>query len=413
MMHKVEVMKIVHIATTDFGGAFKAVQRIRNSMQPYCEQADILVRSRFFETDTIEVVNTLQKRILSKGRNFLNLLLSHGEVVTDWFGADLSRHLKVRQADVIILHWVNSFVSSKSVKRLARLRKPIIWVMHDMWVFTGGCHYDSYCDGYEKGCGNCPYLGKRLKKDISYWNLKVKKRLFDNVDILFIAISQWEKECALNSIPLKGKNVIWVSNPVDISVFCPLNRDNIKKKYGVAGKKVILFGADKALENPMKGFSYLIDALQYLEGEKYLAVCFGKAPKNKRIMMKHMEIHYLGEIRDEKELSEWYNIADVFVAPSLQEGFGYTVCEALACGTPVTAFAVGGMLDQIIHEKNGYLAKLYDAEDLAAGIKCCVENRERFGAAARERVVSCNSYKVIGERYKKLCQEAIESNGSE
>ncbi|MCM1236227.1 MAG: hypothetical protein NC489_39610 [Ruminococcus flavefaciens] len=186
--------------TTDFGGAFKAVQRIQDCMELYHVQSDILVRSQSFKTNTIEVMNTPIRRLISKSRNLLNLLLSHGEVVTDLFGADLSGHSKVKEADVIILHWVNSFISGKSIRKLTRLHKPIIWVMHDMWVFTGGCHCDRYCGRYEEGCGCCPFLGGRLKKDISYWNLRYKKRVLDHADIKFVAISKWEEKCATNLI---------------------------------------------------------------------------------------------------------------------------------------------------------------------------------------------------------------------
>lgn len=400
-------MKIVHVTTTDFGGAFKAVERIQDSIRYYSEQSDILVRSRFFETDTIEVMNTLGRNLFSKGKNFLNLLLSYGEIVTDLFGTDLTRHPKVQEADIIMLHWVNSFISNRSIRKLATLHKPIIWVMHDMWVFTGGCHYDAYCNRYKEGCGNCPYLGQKWKRDITYWNLKNKKKLFESVEISFIAISKWEKECASKSIPLNGKKITWIANPLNTDIFCPDDREKLKEKYGIIDKKVILFGADKALENPTKGFKYLVKALQYLDGNKFLAVCFGKAPEKDKVELKHMDIQYLGMIHNEKKLSELYNIADVFVAPSLQEGFGYTVCEALACGTPVTAFAVGGMLDQIIHKENGYLAELYNSEDLANGIIFCSDNRKILGTKARKSILMQNSYEIIGEKYCKYCKDNL------
>lgn len=397
-------MKIAHIVTTDFGGAYKAVERIQGSLRYYGVQSNILVRSRFFDTDTIEVMDTPFKKLCSKVRNFFNLILSRGEVITDIFGADLTKHPLVKEADVLMLHWVNSFISAKSIKKLARLNKPIIWVMHDMWVFTGGCHYDAYCGRYECECGCCPYLKKERRKDISYRNLMRKKTLFDKVNISFVAISSWEQECALHSAPLKGKNITLISNPIDTDVFHPMDREELRRKYGIENKKIILFGADKALENTTKGFQYLVEALRCLDGSKYMAVCFGKAPKESRIRLKNIEIEYLGTIQDEKKLAEWYNMADVFAAPSLQEAFGYTVCEALACGTPVTAFEAGGMLDQIVHKENGYLSKLYDAEDLAEGIVFCTDNKETLGKVARERVLHNNSYKIIGKKYQKICE---------
>lgn len=397
-------MNIVHLTTTDYGGAFKAVQRIQDCIRLYHNQSDILVRTRSFESDTIEVMNTPIKKFFSKSRNFLNLLVSHGDVVTDLFGTDLSEHSKIREADVIMLHWVNSFISQKSIRQLARLGKPIIWVMHDMWPFTGGCHYDLYCGRYEKECGRCPFLDTRFKKDISYWNLRRKKELFNRIAITFVAISKWEESCALKSAATQQKSIIRIPNPINTDIFRPLNRESLKVKNKISDRRVILFGADKALKNPIKGFQYLIEALQYLPEEGYQVVCFGEAPEDKRITLPNIPVRYLGTIREEEVLAEWYSIADVFVSPSLQEGFGYTVCEALACGTPVATFAVGGLLDQIVHKKNGYLAKTRDAKDLAEGIKYCIEHRARLGTAARERVFSHNSYDVVGAQYCKLLE---------
>lgn len=49
------------------------------------------------------------------------------------------------------------------IEEIARIKAPIIWSLHDMWAFTGGCHYDEECKGYEKECGNCKVLGSQKK----------------------------------------------------------------------------------------------------------------------------------------------------------------------------------------------------------------------------------------------------------
>lgn len=397
-------MKVVHLSTTDFGGAYKAVERIQSSLRLYGVESKILVRSRFFDTETTEVINTPLRRFFSKSRNLLNLLLSKGDVVTDLFGTDMRHNKDILDADVIVLHWVNSFISDRSVRQLMELGKPVFWVMHDMWPFTGGCHYDLYCESYKSDCASCPMLKKQRLRNISAFNLKRKRNLFASMNITMIAISRWEQTCAQESFPLKRKKVIWISNPLNTDIFKPTDeQQELREQYKIPeGKKVILFGADKALENATKGFSYLVEALRRMDGSKYVAVCFGKAPEKDRIQLPNIDIKYLGTIQDEKKLVAWYSLADVFVAPSIQEAFGYTVCEALACGTPVTAFAVGGMLDQIDHRENGYLARLYDVEDLAEGIKFCAENKKTLGKRARETVLERNSYEVIGKKYKEV-----------
>lgn len=399
-------MKVVHLSTTDFGGAYKAVERIQSSLRLYGVESKILVRSRFFDTETTEVINTPLRRFFSKSRNLLNLFLSKGDVVTDLFGTDMRHNQDILDADVIVLHWVNSFISDRSVRQLMELGKPVFWVMHDMWPFTGGCHYDLYCESYKSDCASCPMLKKQRLRNISAFNLKRKRNLFASMNITMIAISRWEQRCAQESFPLKGKKVIWISNPLNTGIFKPMDeQQELREQYKIPeGKKVILFGADKALENATKGFSYLVEALRRMDGSKYVAVCFGKAPEKDRIQLPNIDIKYLGTIQDEKKLAAWYSLADVFVAPSIQEAFGYTVCEALACGTPVTAFAVGGMLDQIDHRENGYLARLYDVEDLAEGIEFCAENTKTLGKRARETVLERNSYEVIGKKYKEVLE---------
>ena len=105
-------------------------------------------------------------------------------------------------------------------------------------------------------------------------------------------------------------------------------------------------------------------------------------------------------------MAEVYNMADVYVTPSLQESFGFTVCEAMSCGTPVVAFPVGGILDQIHHKKNGYLAKYESVEDLAGGIEYCANHSRSLGEAAH------NSAKRFwkenaGKEYRKFFYEIM------
>lgn len=402
-------MKVVHLSTTDSGGAFKATMRISESLQAQSVSSSVLVRTKYHDSDTVEVMDSAFKKACSKIRNGFNLLFSKGDMVSDLFGADLSKLPQVAEADVIILHWVNSFISAGSIRKLKQLGKPIIWVMHDMWVFTGGCHYDGECGRYRECCGNCPLLNSSVNTDRTYKNLRQKKALYAEANITFVALSKWELECAKSSNTLKGCNIKKIFNPLDVNVFQPMDREKLRLKRTNTEKKIILFGASRSFGDDVKGFKYLIEALNVLDKDKYRAVCFGgNEPKGIQNLVEGFEISYLGQIYEEQELAIWYNIADVFVAPSLQETFCYTVCEALACGTPVAAFAIGGILDQVKHEENGYLAKAKDAKDLAKGIEYCSQNRDILTRNAREGVLLKNTYKIVGKEYKELCQSVLE-----
>ena len=137
-------------------------------------------------------------------------------------------------------------------------------------------------------------------------------------------------------------------------------------------KKLVLFGAMEATSDPRKGFQYLMPAIQKLK-KKSLAkeievIVFGASePENAPDF--GLPTHYVGLLHDEISIALLYSAVDVFAAPSVQDNLPNTVMEALACGTPVVAFDIGGMSDMIDHKKNGYLAKPLDIHDFARGIE--------------------------------------------
>lgn len=396
-------MKVLHLATVDVGGAYKAAVRINESMQKCGVDSQILLRSRVYEdTQAVEIFNSVAQKLVSKSKNVINLLLSQKDVQSDYLGTDVSGHPLVQEADVLILHWVNSFLSYRSVEKLLAMGKTVIWVMHDMWPFTGGCHYDWYCGGYTHCCGKCPHLNSQKEQDLSRRNFMRKVQAVKSGKMIFVGPSGWSVACATQSKITEGQKVVKILNPINRDVFC--RRDNIqalREKYRIpTGKKIILFGASGADNNKIKGMQYLDEALCEISEKEYAVAIFGNT-KTVRLKNQKLEVICLGAIEREDELAEIYSCADVFAAPSLQEAFGYTVNEALSCGVPVAAFDVGGIKDQVSHQINGYLAPVRDAQELLRGIRWCtdVNNQPRIRQAALPE----NDYQTIGRAYMALC----------
>jgi glycosyltransferase involved in cell wall biosynthesis len=118
--------------------------------------------------------------------------------------------------------------------------------------------------------------------------------------------------------------------------------------------------------------------------------------------------HLLGTLRDEVTLCLAYSAADVFVAPSRQDNLPNTIMEALACGTPVVSFAVGGIPDMVEHQRNGYLADASDTDDLIRGIIWALADSQRLqilGHAAREKVLQEFTDTLQAKRYERLYAE--------
>ena len=389
-------MKVVHFSTTDYGGAFRAAERISASMRAAGLDSQLVVRTKTRQdTECVEYFNSSISRLISKIKNVGNLLLSSGKLVTDIFGTNISQSEYVKDADVVVLHWVNSFVSYGGVRKLSKTGKCIIWVMHDEWIYTEGVHLS-----YERKLVNMISL-----KLLGMVNLWLKRKSFASIGITFVAVSNWLCEQAMNSSVLQGEDIRVINNPIDTNLFRPKESVNTRYFDNDDNKKVILFGADKATTDPNKGFVYLVKALKLLEEDDYIAICFGPAPENSKVDLDNIDIIYLGQINNDEKLTDIYNVADVMVVPSMQEAFGYTCCEALACGTPVVGFDTSGLRDQIIHEENGYLAKPCDPEDLARGIRYCIREYDRLSFRARETVISRNSYPAIGHKYFDLVCE--------
>lgn len=398
-------MKIVHLSTTDYGGAYKATERIHNGLLLCGADSKILVRTKSNpESNVVEIFDTWFQKNVSKAKNLLNLIASDDPIISDFFGTNVLNNQYVKEADVIILHWVNSFISYNVLEALKHLNKKIIWVMHDMWLFTGGCHYDQYCEGYRNECKDCILIKTKIKQRIPRTNFEKKRKMLSDSNIVLVGPSHWMVSEAQKSQITSGLDVFCVYNPIDESTFFDMKqKKTLRKKYSIPlNKKIILMGATSALRSE-KGGKFVDQIIEKIDSEKYAIVMFGEAfeAKNK---LNNVEVISLGLINDEYKMREIYNCADVFVATSNQEAFGYTICESLCCGTPVVAFAVGGICDQIVHKKNGFLATPWDVNELINGIEWATSQE------IKGMNILNNSLEEIGMQYLSIIQQIGDEN---
>ncbi|MGN6196965.1 MAG: glycosyltransferase [Ginsengibacter sp.] len=295
-------------------------------------------------------------------------------------GTDISKIDAILNADIVYLHWIlGGFLNFSNLEQLFKLKKPVIIFMHDMWWITGGCHQSFGCEKYKLHCYNCQIFPEDKKKDLSYQEFEKKLKLYSKYrNVFFVSPSRWLYNCAKVSFLTANKPIHYIPNILDDRVFKPMAKTFARKVLNLPeNNKILCFGAESVL-SPYKGWTYLRDALQilYKEDLKDISILIFGGSSNDEIKASiPFTTHFIGYLNDEYSLSLIYNSADVFIAPSLAETFGYVILEALSCGTPVVGFNVGGIPDLIKHKENGYLANYKDSEDLAKGIKYCIENR--------------------------------------
>ena len=287
-------------------------------------------------------------------------------------GESIARNPQVQEADIIHLHWINAgFLSLKSLNELLNLGKPLVWTFHDMWPFTGGCHYALDCKAYKKECGFCPYIKRPGKGDLSHRIWK-KKRLFKNSQVTVITPSKWLAGCVKESSLLSHWQLHTIHNPIDHDFYRPANREEACKRLGLdPSRKYILFGA-ATMKNTLKGFSYFLEATKILaekgqETKDTEILLFGKS-KGKSEHSFPLPAREFAFVKSKDTMIDLYSVAHLFVIPSLQDNLPNTILESLFCGTPVVGFRTGGIPEMIVHRENGYLAEYKDAADLAEGI---------------------------------------------
>lgn len=283
---------------------------------------------------------------------------------------NLNKNSLIKESDVIYIHTINGgFLGISDFVELAKTGKPVIFFMHDMWTFTGGCHHSFECIQYKNGCKQCSMFCKnsQFAKNQNEAKEKVFKK-FDN--ICFISPSRWMYECAIESNILKNKNVFCIPNIVNEKIFKPIDTNIAREILNLPkGKKLITFGCQAGTNNRFKGWEYLRDAINSLDIDNIELVVYGSEYNKQTEEELKYPINFLGVINDEVLLSLVCNASDIFVSPSLAESFGLTLLENVLCGTPVVAFDCTAVPEIVNLTPNGYLAKYKDHLSLASGIK--------------------------------------------
>ena len=324
----------------------------------------------------------------SKNIRFLFSLANTGE--------SISRNALVREADIIHLHWINAgFLSLNSLKELLSSGKPVVWTFHDMWPFTGGCHYALECKEYTRSCGHCPYLKKPGAGDLSHRTWKKKELRFRKGKFTVITPSKWMNECVRASSLLQHSQVHTIHNPVDESVFQPAGRKESCASLGLdPEKKYILFGA-ATVKNVMKGYPYFMEAIGNLSGkvdkDQVEIILFGKTRGGVADSFP-LTTRNIAFVHSVETLVQLYSVAHLFVIPSLQDNLPNTIIESMLCGTPVVGFKTGGIPEMIEHKVNGYLADYKSSADLAEGMQWILSSESYDKLSTETREIALNRF---------------------
>jgi glycosyltransferase involved in cell wall biosynthesis len=418
------LMKILHISYSDSGGgAARAAYRIHRALIDAGLVSRMWVQRKLSDDWTVEGRHGPGHRVIVSARGVLGAypasFLPTTSTAPHSFNMLPSRWAQAinrSDADVVNLHWVNA--EMMSIEDIGRIRKPLVWTLHDMWAFCGGEHLASdgpevrWRHGYNSADGPVRYRGV----DMDRWTWERKRRAWRK-PMHIVCPSNWLARCARDSTLMHEWSVSAVPHTLDLGVFKPQDRGFCRAALNLpADRRIVLFGANACRDDPNKGYDLLLGGLRHLaaasaRAQQILCVIFGQSEPYPPSELP-VSTRWMGFLHDDVTLALLYASADVMVVPSRQENFVQTGMEAQACGCPVVAFDSTGNRDVVQHLATGYLAKPFEVEDLARGIAYVLGDHARgieLGNAARERAERLWSPSTVIPQYLKVYWAAIDA----
>lgn len=417
-------MRVLIVNTSEkSGGAAVAASRLMEALNNNGVKTKMLVRDK--ESEQITVVG-LGRSLLMQWRFLWERMVIYAytlfskrhlfDIDIAAAGTDITGLPEFKEADLIHLHWVNQgMLSLKDIRKILESGKPVVWTMHDIWPATAICHLAFDCRRFEGECRYCRLLpNDGNESDLANRIWRKKKALYTKYDLSFVACSRWLANEARKSSLLTGHPVTNIPNPIDTRLFSPGDRQLAARAAGLpADKRIILFVSQRAT-NPYKGMDYLVEACRLLaeqhpEMKQNTVVAILGGHSEEVVEQLPFKAYPLGYVNDHRRIVDVYRAVDVFVLPSLSENLPNTIMEAMACGVPCVGFKVGGIPEMIDHKRNGYVAAVRDAADLADGLRWVLDEADKAKLADDAiRKVNVNySQHSVAMKYIEVYNQAI------
>jgi glycosyltransferase involved in cell wall biosynthesis len=394
-------MKILLINNKEIrGGSAVIAKALMLGLEKAGHEVSFLVAEK--ESDNKDVYSIPTSKI----RKIFSYLFSND---IDFYKTDYILDLEVfKKADIVNCHNISGhFFNINTLVKMSKL-KPVLWTFHDAYPIN---HYYAHSFSEEADGGLFTGHGFNLLSKILWYRKRyLKKRkieIYNNSDFSIAAPSQWLID-RIKKTALKDKQIYLVPNGVDPVFFNSANKDSIKKSLGLPNdKKIILFMAHGGSVNPLKGWSYFLEAVEYYKNNTN--VLFLVVGENDTKVSG--PVRFVEYITDKNEVAKYYAASDVLFFPSLAESFGLVKAEAMASGVPVVCFDIEGVEKIAIHKENGYLAKYKDSEDLINGLNYILNLSQSelklMSEKSKERIRNNFSMEKMVDNYIEIYKKLI------
>lgn len=280
--------------------------------------------------------------------------------------------IKRIQPDIIHIHNIHGYFLNYRIlfEYLSKANIPVIWTVHDCWLYTGHCYHYAYkhCYKWNELCQECP---QQKEFPTSWWidrskqNYLDKKKAFTSVPnewLTFVTVSEWMKNEMKQSF-LKDYSYHVIHNGINLENFRIYPTEEVKKQYGLEGKRIILGVASIWMEE--KGWKDFMQLATLLNPEEVIVLVGVKEEQKKGLPPNIVPISRTENL---KQLAELYAAAEAFVNPTWQDNYPTVNLEAIACGTPVVTYRTGGSIE-VVTPDTGMIVEQGDVNGLMDAIR--------------------------------------------
>lgn len=408
-------MKVLRINTSDsVGGAAIAISRLHQGLIAKGVDSKFLVRSSQTTRSTVELLPRAKWIDLQVGRLTRNLGLNEVHLTSTF---DIVEHPFYKDADILHFHNLHGGYFNYLALPALTQEKPAILTLHDMWALTGHCAYSSECDRWQIGCGHCPDLKTypAVKRDQTKWEWKLKQWAYQHSNLkAVVTTSRWMAERAQSSL-LRYLPIHRIPPGLDTNCYRPLPKNQCRELLGLPLNQPVVMAAADRLSDPRKGGALLVQALNALPPSlqsELILITMGYGAE-KLAESTAVKVFNLGFLSGDRLKAIAYSAADLFLFPTCAENFGLVAQESIACGTPVVAFAVGGVPDIVRPDITGLLAEVENVMQFRDAIVQLLEDgatRERLGQAGRAIAQAEYSLDLYAQRYIELYKTTLQAD---
>ena len=407
--------KIAFVSPHDYkGGASKIAYHLFNGFRERGYKVRYFVGKKSLEDKNIEQIIPYTNKFLGKLFRFINRELG----IENFYYPNSSKSLIAWKPDLIHFHNIQgNYFDLRELKKISK-NIPVVFTLHDTWMFTGHCSYFIECDRWKTGCGKCPDLKRRpsIKRDNTAFNWNRKKKVYRNSKFYVTTPSNWLLEQAKHSILKNGMRMpTLINNGVDHQVFKPMDATILRQKLNIEQDEIVLLYvvSSNLISNPYKDFNTISKCITFIEKnneskKKFTLIAIGeKKPETYENGVRKLYIDYLTKAEN---IADYFSIADLYLHAARAENYPNVVMEALSSGTPCIVTKTGGVPEQIIENKTGWVVDYEDYKSMALKVLELSVNPIKLTTAgynARKWIIKHHKIKNMIDKYENFYKSVL------